>query len=62
MSRLVYSDKEKYILEFEDRDAYLQNFKRTMENYFTERRKLDLDKQVKVQKASVEVRAITLLY
>jgi hypothetical protein len=62
MSRLVYSDKEKYILEFEDRDAYLQNFKRTIENYFTERRKLDLDKQVKVQKASVEVRAITLLY
>jgi hypothetical protein len=62
MSRLVYSDKEKYILEFEDRDAYLQNVKRTIENYFTERRKLDLDKQVKVQKASVEVRAITLLY
>jgi hypothetical protein len=62
MSRLVYSDKEKYILEFEDRDAYLQNFKRTIENYFTERRKLDLDKQVKVQKASVEIRAITLLY
>jgi hypothetical protein len=27
MSRLDYSDKEKYILEFEDRDAYLQNFK-----------------------------------
>jgi len=27
-----------------------------------QRRKLDLDKQVKVQKASVEVRAITLLY
>jgi hypothetical protein len=36
MSRLVYSDKEKYILEFEDRDAYLQNFKRTIENYFTD--------------------------
>ena len=35
MSRLDYSDKEKYILEFEDRDAYLQNFKRTIENYFT---------------------------
>lgn len=62
MSRLDYSDKEKYILEFEDRDAYLQNFKTTIENYFTAKEEARSRHTIKVQKTSVEVKAITHLY
>lgn len=41
MLKLSESDKEAYIEEFEDRDAYLQNFKKTIENYFTSKKKTE---------------------
>lgn len=38
MSKLPGPVKEKYLHDFEDRDAYLQNFKGTIEKFFTSKK------------------------